>query len=260
MLQRTFTTSYTNALKQELEVQEGRAKYFQDEFEYNHDNVKYLANIRQPEGLLDSMMNASSEFEAAVILYEAYPTLTPLIATYESFWAYLTHVDLYPYCTRRWPVDNETSKKEILDHYFVNGNSRILRNALASIWWSVHFSIDRERENPYELTEVLFKNYSFRVIWFAVFLRLREGVIGVLEFLKEHSYLFESGFENKGRYLANYLNRLGASKNLSALNREYFKEVCKSILPTLEGIVSRNDLKVALGESVLESDSDEEDE
>ena len=121
------------------------------------------------------------------------------------------------------------------------------RNAVASLWWGVYFSIDEDREDPYELTQILFRNSSFRAIWFTVFLRIKNGLMGVLEFLKENQELFDTPFENKGRFIANYFNRLGATRELSILPRSFFKEECYKIKDIISSINNESDLRKAQG-------------
>lgn len=247
-LQKTFKNNYISQLKDELRAGLSVEKYAQEKFEYDESKVRYLANVYHPEGLLENMMSADTEFEAAVHLYEGYKSISPLLASTENFWVYLTHTELLPYCQKRWPkvMSGDASKDYILDHWFFSSQG-MMRNTLASLWWSVYFSVDESRENPYELTEVLFKNYSFRVIWFAIFLRIKNGLLGVLEFIKDNMPLFSKNFEIRGRYLAQYINRLGAVRNLSYLPKEFFYAECEKIKDNIELIDSLDDLDVILG-------------
>jgi len=242
-LQKVFTQSYVDELREALKYSNRRADYLNDAFPYDEKCVQMLAGVIHPVGLEERMINAESEFKAAILLFEAYKSINPLIATNDTFWAYLSHVDLFRYCKKRWPIPNvEVGEDYILDHYFLNQSSRMTRHAIASLWWWVYFSIDTERVNPYELTEILFRNYSFRARWFTVFLRIRNGLMGVLEFLFENQNLLDSSFEMKGRYIANYFNRLGATRELSALPRRFFKEECYKIKEIIETIQSEEDL------------------
>lgn len=247
-LQKVFVQSYVDEIRDALSSDAEREKYLLDEYPYDDSKVRVLAGVVHPEGLEDKMLAAESEFEAAKLLFEAYSDIKPLIASSDTFWSYLSHVDLFRYCKKRWPIENADVKEEyIKDHYFLNTQSRMVRNAIAALWWWVYFSYDDGRENPYELTEILFRNYSFRAVWFAVFLRIKNGLMGVLEFLFENQYLFDTPFEMKGRFIANYFNRLGATRELSALPREFFKSECYKIKGIIESVNTESDLYVALG-------------
>lgn len=248
-LQKTFKNNYVSQLKDEIRAGVSVRKYSQEKFDFDESRVRYLANIYQPEGLLEKMMNAETECEAAIHLYEGYKNLSPLLASTENFWVYLTHTELLPYCQKRWPkvLTEGVTKDYVLDHWFFSSQG-MMRNTLASLWWSVYFSVDETRENPYELTEVLFMNYSFRVIWFSVFLRMKNGLLGVLEFIKDNLTLFSKNFEMRGRYLAQYINRLGAIRNLSYLPKEFFYAECEKVKDNISLIDNQSDLKELLGQ------------
>lgn len=248
-LQKTFRNNYVSQLKDEVRAGLSLDKYSAEKFEYDESKVRYLANVYQPEDLLEKMMHAESECEAAIYLFEGYKNVSPLLASTEAFWTYLTHTELLPYCQKRWShvMTGEATKEYILDHWFV-GSQGLMRNTLASLWWSVYFSVDHNRANPYELTEVLFKNYSFRVIWFSVFLRMKNGLLGVLEFIKDNQNLIMPNFEIKGRYIANHINRLGATRNLSYLPREFFYAECEKVKDNIALVETREDLKEILGQ------------
>jgi len=246
-LQQEFTQSYVDELRTSLQYPEGRAHYFEETFPIEEKSTQVLAGVIHPEGLEKKMLEAESEFDAAILLYEAYRNISPLLASRDTFWAYICHVDLFNYAKKRWPVSEDAKEEFFKDHFFVNTQSRIMRNAVAALWWWVHFSIDTDRENPYELTEILFKNYSFRATWFVVFLRIRNGIMGVLEFLFENQDLFEPTFEMRGRFIANYFNRLGATRELSALPREFFKQECYKMIEVIRSIKTEDDLRNAQG-------------
>ena len=253
-LQKTFKSSYLAHLKDELRSQTSLPKYSEEKFEVDETQIRQLANLYQPKELLESIMpfaETKDDFSCAVALHEAFKNISPLLASQETFWAYLAHVDLFPYMKLRW-IDksqyDEVSSSYIFDHWFF-GFKGMMRNGLASLWWSAYFSYDETRDNPYELTEVLFKDYAFRVNVFAIFLRVKNGLLGVLEFLKDNPHILSRSFRHRGRYLASYFNRLGAVRQLTYLPREFFYDECLKIKDTLELIDSEEDLKAMLGQS-----------
>lgn len=246
-LQKVFEQSYVNELKDALAYPDQRKKYLNDTFPYDNTKTHILAGIIHPEGLEERMLAANTEFDAAVILYEAYKNISPIIASSDTFWAYLTHIELYHYCKRRWPIEEDVKEDYIKDHYFISMQSRITRNAIAALWWWVYFSKEEESGNEYRLTEILFKNYSFRALWFLYFLRIKNGLMGVLDFLYENQDFFDTAFEYKGRYIANYFNRLGATRELSALPRDFFKRECYKFKDILYSINTETALKLAQG-------------
>jgi hypothetical protein len=251
-LQCTFKESYASHLKDEVKANISLDKYGQNEFDYDRTKVKQIANLYEPKQLLEKLLVTNNDFDAAVILYEAYKNLSPLLASTEAFWVYLTHVDLFKYVQYRHPVEKAKNiQSHILDHWFFGKG--YIRNTLASLWWSVYCSVDVERDNPYELTEIFFKNYSFRVIFLKIMLRTKEGLLGILEFLKENPDVLNNNFENRGRFIAKYFNGLGGYKQLSYLKRDYFKNELYKIKDIILKITDRDDIQNRDISSILDS-------
>ena len=241
-LQRTFSDSYVTKLKNDVKTGVSIEKYSADEFEIDTIKLKYVANVYTPKDLLERMIIAQNDFEAAVILYEAYKDIPLVLASNEAFWAYLCHTELFDYCKKRYPVKDAKNKtSHILDHWFFgNGYNR---NTLAQLWWGVQETYDDDnKDNPYHLTELFFKNYSFRVIWFTKMLRTKQGLLGILDFLKDNQDIMDVAFEHRGFFIAKYFNRLGGTKQISFLPREFFKKELESIKETILSITSRKDV------------------
>lgn len=241
-LQRTFSDTYVTKLKNEVKTGVSIEKYSADEFEIDMTKLKYVANVYTPTDLLEQMMTAQNDFEAAVMLYEAYKDIPLVLASNEAFWTYLCHTELFDYCKKRYPVEDANNKtSHILDHWFFRSGYN--RNTLAQLWWGVKETCDDEySENPYHLTELFFKNYSFRVTWFTKMLRTKQGLLGILDFLKENQDITNKAFEHRGFFIAKYFNRLGGTKQISFLPREFFKKELESIKGTILSINSRNDV------------------
>lgn len=238
-LQQTFTNSYIAQLTNDVKSGASIEKYTKDSFEFDQSALRYVAKVYTPTGLLESMLNATSDYDAAILLYEAYKDIPLVLASNEAFWAYLCHVDLFEYCKKRYPVDDAKNKiTHIIDHWFF-GKSHT-RNTLASLWWGVHESIDQENsENPYHLTKIFFKNYSFRVIWLTVMLRTKQGLLGILDFLEANPDVTDTAFEHRGLFIAKYFNRMGGAKQLSLLPRSFFSKELEKVKDVILSILSR---------------------
>ncbi|MBR5898529.1 MAG: hypothetical protein IKZ14_03565 [Muribaculaceae bacterium] len=238
-LQNTFTTSYVAKLANEVKAEISIDKYSAEEFEYDKSALKFVARVYKPDNLLEQMLSAENDFEAAVFLYKAYKDIPLVLASNEAFWTYLCHVDLFEYCKKRYPVNEAKNKiSHIQDHWFFGKGHT--RNTLAQLWWGVHETIDEDNpEDPYHLTKVFFINYSFRVIWLTVMLRTKQGLLGILDFLKENPEITDKAFEYRGLFIAKYFNRLGGSKQLSSLPRDFFKKELDKIKDTILSITSK---------------------
>ena len=220
--------------------------YGNSTFEIDQTQVKRLANVYAPEGLAERLTEIwENDFASAVAIYEAYKNISPLLASNEAFWAYLTHTDLFSYTQKRWPKvkEKECSSDYILDHWFLGVNG-LLRNAVASMWWSVHNTIDETRENKYELTEVLFKNYTLRIVAFGstLLIRHREAMIGIMSFLADNPLVTNNALEYRGQFITKYFNRIGAVKQLAFLKRDYFYATCEHMKDKILSVTSRKQL------------------
>ncbi len=245
-LQKTFKESYMKILRDAVKSGSAIPLYGNSTFEIDQTQVKRLANVYAPEGLAERLTEIwENDFASAVAIYEAYKNISPLLASNEAFWAYLTHTDLFSYTQKRWPKvkEKECSSDYILDHWFLGVNG-LLRNAVASMWWSVHNTIDETRENKYELTEVLFKNYTLRIVAFGstLLIRHREAMIGIMSFLADNPDVTNNALEYRGQFITKYFNRIGAVKQLAFLKRDYFYATCEHMKDKILSVTSRKQL------------------
>ena len=116
---------------------------------------------------------------------------------------------------------------------------------LPSAWWSVYLSIDRTRENPYELTEILFKNQELRTNSFGplTLIRHREAMIGILEFLKEHQELLVDGMNMRAQYIRKLFNFIGGTKRLEFMDRDFFKHELEKRYDILSSKFTREEIQ-----------------
>ena len=245
-LQKTFKESYMKTLRDAVKSGETIPLYAGDAYEVDATQVKRLANVYAPEGLMDKLNEVwEDDFQSAIAIYEAYKNISPLLASNEAFWAYLTHVDLFEYAQKRWPKVKEDNcgADYIIDHWFV-GSQGLLRNAAASAWWSVYNTVDESRKDKYELTEMFFKNYTLRVTALGPtqLIRHREAMIGILSFLLDNPEVTKSSFEYRGQFMTKYFNRLGAVKQLAYLKRDYFYKTCERLKDKILSVTTRAQL------------------
>lgn len=169
--------------------------------------------------LLDPVGDDLKDFENAIRIHKALPGLTPLQARDPRLWTRLTHVELWGYMRWRWPAekylaDPGKAERNIRDRYFVakNESRALLRNGAARLWWSARLSYDSGRDNPYELTAVLFTYLDItQQILERNIGRASAVVRGFLDFLRVNSELLAGGDTNRGRIrsLAKFLNLTG---------------------------------------------------
>jgi len=246
-LQPVFKRGYIDYLRNNIKPE----SYLKDHFEYDPSQVVRLYGVPHPEGLLEQLdPTPEGDLQTAIAIYEAYPNISPLFAQQDDLWVYLTHVDLFEYVKKRWPIKTgrEVSLAEqcdyISNHWFRH-TKHLFRTTFAGLWWNIKLTVDEERDNKYELSEFLFKNQEFRTYSFGELplIRHREAMIGVLEFLMENPNLFDNGFNAKARYIRLLFNIIGASKNISSLPRGFFKDVLYRNIDKIEETHDVNDVK-----------------
>ena len=237
--QRKITKKYRDELFVEVKNGEGLERYVETIFPVNEKKIGEC-RFSAPQGLLEKM-NPTDDFESAVALFEAYKDISPLEAGDSVFWESLAHIDLFPYVQKRWTPDSKDLKNYVLNHWFVTRG--MIRHSLVGLWWAVKCSYDEEGYNPYELTEILFKNYSFRTTFYgaSTLIRSKEATIGILSFLKDNADL-QGNMEIIGRFITNYFNKLGATKQLAYLGRGYFYNELTRIKPEIVKLKNRGDI------------------
>ena len=234
--QRIFRERFTTELVKNIEAGSAISKFRESQIIFDREkDTLILPSVEEPGGLLVEMeKNINDDFSSAITLYEAYKDLKHLDAVSPSFWNYLSLVDLYPILLKRWPAvyegvsDNPTSY--ILEHYIVKSSSKLLRAHLSGLWWSVHLSIDSERDDPYELTKVLFWNQTLRTRTMGNYKmsRYKESVIGLLEYCLDRGKGSFQSFEKEHQELTEYLNIVGGTKPLPFFNRDKIKRMLTS--------------------------------
>ena len=240
MIQKIFTEAYAEKLKNDVNTE----LYKVNRFAYDSSCEEIVPGLVFPDNLLNKLMIASNDYEAGIALYEAFKTLTPLEASYEPFWIYLAHVNLYSYMRNRFPKVKEAvfdNKQYILDHWFFDRGR--IRQQLAGLYWSVRNTIDEtvEGKEQYKYTKYLFQRMDFRTRRLAssTLFRHREMTIGILKFMMDNEELFSQFFEGKSIYCIMHLNQLGAIRQLSALDRNFVIEELKSKIHILEKLTNR---------------------
>ncbi len=217
-LQKIFRKQYVEELRSKISPE----NYAKDIFDYDPSQSVSLYQVPHPESLLEDLIpNPMEDFSSAKEIYEAYKGIPPIVAQLDDFWAYLSHVDLFPYVKNRWPdiQNNQNPVEYIRNHWFIS--NKHMNGCIAGMWWSIKLTVDDTRSNPYELSEILFKSKSLRE---SGLLRIREAAIGILEFFMEHKDLMETSFDKKVRTCIRFFNIIGGTKNISILKRDYYKD------------------------------------
>lgn len=254
--QSLYKQAQVDLLRRNVEQMINLEYYRQDSCPFPVDNVLKVVGVNKPDNLLEDLMRSpQNEIECAKIIFNAYKNLTPLQAADTRLWVYIAHVELHQYMRERWRIEDivlrtkpdgtlpkrdEVERDYILDHWF----GGFMRQAISNLWWSVYETIDNERDNPFELTEFLFKHYDFRTRRFAssVFARNREGMIGLLDAMRQLD-TYKEHFEARSNFAIMYFNYLGGTRQLSALDRHFFMNEMIRIDEEVRKYLTRDDIK-----------------
>jgi len=241
--QHLYKQKYIDKLISEVEKGVGLERYEQNVCPFSTEHVFNIVGIEHPEGLLEEMMKQPmNDCNNAILLYESFPSLTPLQASDNRFWLYMAHVDLYKYMYTRWPLSEAKNLPEYIKEHWL-GSRGFMRQGLSNLWWSVYLTIDESNEDKYALTKYMFEHQDFRTRRFAsgVFARNREGMIGLLTGMM-NSDAYDHYFEARSIFAIMYFNHLGGTRQLSALSRSFFIEEMKRIDPEVRKHYNRDDV------------------
>lgn len=235
-LQHKFKKSFLEKIKQLAKDSANLHLFAEEKFMHTDNDLVSMHGVQHPVNLLDDMMNAKTEYEAALCLYKAYEKITPLTASDEAFWSYLALVELNPYARKRLDsLRNLESKSVVLARYFAQ--ERIIKNVIARLWWAVYKSDKGESagDERFELTEVLFSHSElFDTLTQSRLFRYNNATIGILDFFKDHQELI-----NRTNTLSamKFFNRVGGARELVALSEAFFK---KELEAKFSSLISTN--------------------
>jgi hypothetical protein len=168
--------------------------------------------------LVDHFDNGKSLFETLRV--------SPLIASDQRLWVYLTHVHFKDYMFQLRPITKETSGDYIKDHYFCSTAKGLLYNDVALLWWLFHLTVlEEEGQGRYRLTEEVFSMRDYTRHLFSGKQGRANGFRhGVLEYVIENKDLFSSNKANKIRLVMRSLNSVAGSSLISGFSKEEIKK------------------------------------
>lgn len=238
-LQRVYKKSYVEMLRANIK----KEAYLQDHFISDNKQTLSLADIYNNAGELSGKMipDASHDIDSAIALYEAYPDLSPLLASQDSLWVYLAHNELFEYVQKRRKVSAESKEDKIKDYWFDDSE----KGTLSGLWWAVKMTVSDNLTDKYELTRTLFRNQTFRTRTFFTYKigKYKEALTGVLSFMNDNKELFQGHEEARSIYVSAYFSRLAATKELAYLDKEFFYNELDKKRKAIELAVDRDNVR-----------------
>jgi len=168
-------------------------------------------------------------YENGKALYESLP-LTPLQASDERFWVFLTHVTFKDYMLKLRPIDEQSTGKYIKRHYFVPSSKFLFLNDISLLWWMFHFSAKTEnKKDPYLHTRELFTMADYTRHLFGGKIGRAKGVRhGVLSFVVKNPGVFKEFKAFKIRFILRMLNQTAGNILISLLSEEEVFEILEN--------------------------------
>lgn len=219
-VQYKFKKSFLEKIKQLAKDDENLHMFAKETFDYSSSDLIGMHGVEHPDSLVDKMLIADTEYEAALHLYRAYEDLSPLTASDEAFWSYLSLVELNKYARKRLAsLQQLTSSSVVLARYFAK--ERIIKNVIARLWWAVYKSDKgKNAENRFELTETLFSHSElFDTLTQSRLFRYDNATKGVLRFFTKYSWLITRANTLSAM---KYFNRVGGARELVAMPETFF--------------------------------------
>jgi len=188
------------------------------------------ADVKVIDLEVDSEKSSRNDFENAITLYQKL-NISPAMASSGAFWMIYSH-SMLDYLRNRWPLtgDDDDDIKTITNKYLCEwspSKRTLSRGGLSGLWWGVHMTVDHSREDPYELTReaMLDRDVISNILD-------RPSTLMNLEITK---VMLEFSLKRRGdgcplkrddfRALMIYLNAIGGSVRIDAMNRQELKEI-----------------------------------
>jgi len=187
--------------------------------------------------------NKNYDFENAKIIFERYKTISPVEASDERLWTYLSHVDCWDYMKKRYSKEKqkkEKQKKYLINHWLLDGISpnSLMRHGISLLWWGAFTTYDKNKADPYELTKELFSMLDYtRTITTGSLGRNKNFTHAFLEFVLENKELFKRNKEAKVRFAMRKMNSIGGYNIISSLEKKEIKDILSKYKKSMEKLV-----------------------
>jgi len=218
-----FTDNCCESLLHFTSDKELRKNYSQPVFDSN-----YFEFVKQENPLIisnDLVLDpkVDSDLENSIKIFDLFNGLDLVQANDRRLWVTLTHTTFFNYSRQRWFKDGH-SDKQIMRRFHFEGASleARMRNSISRLWWAAKITYDSTRNDPYELTKLLWsKQDIYQNLVERSYGTYDSVVKGFLEFYSEHGTLKE----DQVRKLFTALNSIGGVKVLSVHSKNEIKDI-----------------------------------
>ena len=197
-----------------------RSFYDADDFPQDYlDELSLPTNYIVEEDLKLSPQS-ENDGDSSIKVFQQLKNLDRVQANDRRLWVGLTHGRFFRYTKERWIRKGQPySNSAILRRFHFEGSSleARMRNSIARLWWAAKITYDESRDDPFELTRVLWEKQD-------IIQNLVERSYGtyeniIIQFLETYN-LNKHLTEKELRILYTGLNAIGGVKILSALSKD----------------------------------------
>ncbi len=205
-----------------------RARYNQDKFD-----PAFLKFLKTPtKYFIDDMItlgtSSKDDCQSSIAVFKELKNLDKVQANDKRLWVCLTHTLFFDYTKKRWNINSSSSNDTILSrfHFEGAGIEARMRNGISRLWWAARITYDESRENPFELTELLWEKQDvYTALVERSFATYPNFVHGFLDFYKINKHLKEDDL----RGILRGLNAIGGVRVLPVMTKEEVVDEIKRI-------------------------------
>jgi len=175
------------------------------------------------DGDLQLSTKPENDVDSSIAIFRELKNLDRVQANDRRLWVALTHGRFYKYTKERWGYTEDYSNDAILRRFHFEGASleARMRNSISRLWWAARITYDEDRDDPFELTRVLWSKQQIQQALVERSYGTYENVVkGFLEVFLENPSLADSEI----KFLARGLNAIGGVKVLSFLSIDEVKK------------------------------------
>ncbi len=242
MKQKIFKTKIVNKLEEDILINKeyyihmsNNPNWLIEMFEKSENNNFEVSSKIEVEPFNLIIGGPETDKQNARTIYEHLKELSPVQAVSAELWTYMTHIQFPKYMANRWKIndnENEQKLKEVIKQRFfaIRGSKGVIRNGIARLWWAGYWGYDENREDPYELVDVILdKQERYEHISERSYNRNKDILIASLEAIKEHNF---NTREVRALYVK--INSYGSDKHLDALDIDAARDMVNELVEEIK--------------------------
>lgn len=196
-----------------------RAKYNHQKYDGNNLELVKIPTKYFIDDTIVLGIAPKDDCQSSITIFKELMNLDKVQANDKRLWSCLTHTVFFDYTRKRWNVNSDSSDDTIVSrfHFEGAGIEARMRNAISRLWWTGKITYDPNRDDPYELTKLIWEKQDIHVaLMERSFGTYPNFVHNFLDFYKSNKHLSEDEI----RMILRGVNSIGGVKALPLLNGE----------------------------------------